>query len=215
MKTKESGLSVYKLIWVFIVGSVFGAWYEQLLVLILFQEFSRRSSVIFGPFNTLYGVAYLLAVVLLVKVKKWNYLILLGSILGGIIEYSASLIQELITSTKSWDYSHLFLNIDGRTTIPFALYWGLLVYLMVAKGYPIIAGVVDSFEIKKLKIISNLILVILAVNVFISASVLIRRNLRILGYEPFTPLGQIYDRYFPDEVIMELYPNMELLNSTK
>ena len=51
---------------------------------------------------------------------------LLAAFLGGFFEYFASIIEEYIFRISSWDYSHLFMNINGRTTIPISLLWGLM-----------------------------------------------------------------------------------------
>lgn len=214
MKKFAVGLNFYKLLWLFIIGSVVGAWYEEILIFILYGAYERRSSLVIGPFSTLYGFAYVISILLLYKVKKWNHLIFYGALLGGSIEFLASLIQELVTNTSSWDYSHLFLNIDGRTTIPFSLFWGILIYLMVGKVYPWLSSKIEAVPQRLGILISNMMVVFLIINIFVSGSMLIRRYQRSLSVDPITPLGELYDNYFTDQRIIELYPNLKFLDST-
>lgn len=208
IKIENKKISYEKLVWTFLSGSILGTWYEVILNLIINGTLERRSSVFFGPFNIIYGFAFLMAVVLLRKIRRSSNLIILGAILGGTIEYLASFIQETITGAISWDYSDLFLNIDGRTTIPFMLYWGILVWLGVRKLYPLIIRLVSFIPIKLNKLILNTVTLFLIINIIFSSAVFIRRGLRINGYEPLTPIGEYFDTYFNDETILKYYPNL-------
>jgi uncharacterized membrane protein len=201
-------INYFKLAWIFLLGSILGTWYEVILNLIISGTLERRSSVFVGPFNVIYGFAFLMAVVLFKNIKRSSNLILLGALLGGFIEYLASLLQELITGAVSWDYSDLFLNIDGRTTLPFMLYWGILVWLGVRKLYPLIIKLVDLIPTKLNKPIINIVMFLLIINIIFSSAVFIRRGLRVNGYQPLTPIGEYFDTYFNDETILKYYPNL-------
>ena len=47
---------------------------------------------------------------------------LIGALGGGAVEYILSVLEELVLGTRSWDYSAYFLNIGGRTTLPYMLF---------------------------------------------------------------------------------------------
>jgi uncharacterized membrane protein len=203
-----SGFGYYKQVWVFIVGSVLGTWYEEILNFILNGTYERRSSLFIGPFNIIYGFAFLIAVLLLRNYKRWYQIIFIGSLLGGLIEFFASYLQEFITGAVSWDYSNLFLNIDGRTTLPFMLYWGILIWFVVTKLYPFISKLIENIPIQFGKILTNTIVIFLVINIVFSGAIFIRRGLRIYGFEPSSRLGEYIDANFPDEFIVEYYPNL-------
>lgn len=58
----------------------------------------------------------------------WYKIFLKEALIGGIFEYTVSLLQEYFLGTKSWDYSKMVLNIQGRTTIPIMLIsWSALI----------------------------------------------------------------------------------------
>ena len=122
------GYSFKKLFFIFVIGSIIGVLYEQLLNLVKIYfltgeiVWDLRRGVLYGPFNPLYGLGATLVIYLLAKpnysnVKTFIY----GGLLGGFLEYFISLLQEIFTHTTSWDYSHHFLNIGGSFFIPFIL----------------------------------------------------------------------------------------------
>ena len=129
-KVFAEGYSAKKLFLVFAIGSIIGALYEQILNLIKVYistgniVWELRRGVIYGPFSPIYGAGAVLIVYLLVKPNYSNIkTFLYGSILGGAFEYIISFLQETFTHTISWDYSNYFLNINGRTTIPYMIVW--------------------------------------------------------------------------------------------
>ncbi len=46
--------------------------------------------------------------------------------MGGTLEYLCSFFQEILFGTISWNYSDLFLNLNGRTSILYCFYWGII-----------------------------------------------------------------------------------------
>ena len=85
---------------------------------------------IYGPISPVYGAGAVLFTVLLLSKPKSNFKTFLeGALIGGIFEYGISFLQETFLHTISWDYSDAFLNINGRTTIPYMIVWGLLVFV--------------------------------------------------------------------------------------
>ena len=135
------GICFEKLFAVFIIGSVIGSLYEEILNFLLVYSrtgqfvWEYRRGVIYGPFNIIYGIGAVIIVSLLADRKhKWYETILYGSLLGGGIEYLISFLQETFTRTTSWDYSNKFLDINGRTTLPFMLIWGIFSFLFRKMG---------------------------------------------------------------------------------
>ena len=58
-------------------------------------------------------------------------------------------------------------------------------------------------------ILFYIILVFLILDMAISWSALIRSSLRRSGIPPITPVGKIYDRVYPDNVLAKAFPNMD------
>ena len=69
--------------------------------------------------------------------RGWK-VVLVGGLAGGMLEFAMSLIQQYLLGSRSWNYANEPLNIGGRTTVPFMLFWGLLCYLIVRFILPLV-----------------------------------------------------------------------------
>ena len=61
------------------------------------------------------------------------------------------------------------------------------------------------------KILTNILIVLLAIDFAVSWGALIRQQLRYNGVPPFTVVGEFFDKYYPDEVLKESYANMVVI----
>ena len=218
MSSKKSvfaeGYSFKKLFFIFVIGSVIGVLYEQILNLVKIYfatgevVWELRRGVIYGPFNPLYGAGAVLVIYLLAKPNYSNIkTFIYGSLLGGFLEYFISLLQEIFTHTTSWDYSYHFLNIGGRTTIPFMLVWGLFALIFVKIVYPFLS--IEKIPINIGNIIFYILFIFLIIDMFISWTALFRSAMRRNNIEPATPVGRLYDKIYPDSVLSKSFPNMD------
>ncbi len=207
----EKPITTFQFLWLFIFGSVFGTWYEEIITFIKIGQWENRSSVIIGPFNPLYGVAYIISVALFYRKRKPVVTILLASLFGGAFEYAANWAQEFFTGSVSWNYHNLFLNINGRTTVVYALFWGVLIYLAVQFVTPFFIQLLERINTKSGRIFTTFFMIFLCLNMVITYSMLIRQGLRVKGIEPYTPIGEFYDKVFTDEYIQKKFPNMVLI----
>lgn len=210
------GLSLTKLYWVFIFGSFFGTIYEEVLYTIehLIYDgsilFTLRQGLIYGPINPLYGWGAIIMVYVLVKYAKNNVFLgyLYGALIGGILEYGASFLQEAFTGQISWDYSGYPLNIDGRTTVLYVLFWGLLAVLLAYVIYPFLSKYIEKIPYNIGMLITKISIVILLIDCFLSWGALIRAGLRANAMEAITPLGNFFDKFYPDNFLQARFPNM-------
>lgn len=209
------GLGFKKLFFVFIVGSVIGSLYEEILFLVQYLlqtgelAWSLRRGVIWGPFNVIYGFGAVIMVYLLLRkpYKKWQVFVY-AALLGGVVEYMISFLQEFFTHTMSWDYSGLWLNINGRTTIPFMAVWGLLGLVLVKVVYPRVSDAIERIPVKIGDTVYVILVVFMAFDMLISWTAIIRQTLRHNHFPPYTPIGEFYDAYFTDEYLEHYFPNM-------
>lgn len=72
--------------------------------------------------------------------------VLVGGLAGGMLELAMSLIQQYLLGSRSWNYANEPLNIGGRTTVPFMLFWGLLCYLIVRFILPLVLWLVHLID---------------------------------------------------------------------
>ncbi len=130
------GLNGYKLLLVCFIGSFFGVIIEMLWCLVsviiemLWCLVSRgyiesRAGLVYGPFNLLYGFGAVVLTVTLYKFRNRGAWIsfLGGIIVGSVVEYVCSWGQELVFGTRSWDYSKMPFNINGRICLLYSIFW--------------------------------------------------------------------------------------------
>lgn len=210
------GLCFRKLFFIFLIASVIGTIYEDLLIFVrTFLEtgvgvWMTHRGVIYGPFNVIYGFGAALMCWLLLRkpYKNWQ-IFLYSALMGGAVEYLLSLGQELVLGTRSWDYSGLFLNLNGRTTVPIMLIWGVMGLVFIKVVYPWVSNLIERIPPTIGENLYIILLIFMIFNMVISWSALIRQNLRHYEIRPLTPLGEFYDRYYPDEFLRKYYTNME------
>lgn len=203
-----------QLILVFTIGCIFGTYYEEILT--IFKNFfatgtiewlSRRG-LVYGPFSPVYGMGAV-GIYLAFYRTRANRLICFfgGALAGGILEYGLSVLQELIFSTRSWDYSDRLLDIGGRTTIPYMLFWGLLVVIAAHWLYPLLEGAYARLQGKWLNIFCIGLAIFLTFNITMSVAATLRQSSRRAGDPADTTVEVFLDRHFPDERLRLIYDN--------
>lgn len=198
---------LFSIIMFFTIGCFIGVVFETVLCYFQRGYFESRKGLIYGPFNVVYGVGIVAVVLVLERFKKNLSLFLMGSLVGGIIEYLCSWVQEIVFNTTSWNYSNYFLNFNGRTSIYHMMWWGILSLVLMKLIYPGINKLIFKIKEDKRLIISIIIIIFFIINIFISGYANIRQYERISGIEATTPIQKIFDKYYPDEYVNKIYPN--------
>lgn len=217
-ETFAKGISFSKMYIVFVLGSFLGVIYEEIVGFVKHHHiygtwlWETRQGVIYGPFNPLYG-AGIVFIILLLGRKKRNpgKTFLYGALLGGLIEYVISFLMELVLGVKSWDYTNRPLNIMGRTTVLYMIFWGLAVLILVHFVYPYISKLIEKIPKKLGVLIVKVLVVFMTFNMIISWTALARQTLRHKGYPPFTFVGEFYDKVYTDEFLKRVYANMKFV----
>jgi len=204
--------------WVFILGSFFGFIHENFLNLIKGIHEVRRG-LIYEPLIPIYGIGLLIFYLVYHKVdlKKYNLLhkvfiiFIIGFISGGVMEYLCSLIQEKVFGTISWDYSYLKYNINGRTSLLHASFWGLLGILFYQLILPILSEQKKLINKNWLKIFTIIIAIIFILDCSISWMACQRETERRKNIEPRNTLEKVLDKYYPDEYLDRIYNNAQVI----
>ncbi len=209
------GLCGKKFFIIYVLGSLFGCYYEQILNFCrhlrrdgsIFWE--TRRGVIYGPFSPIYGAGAVLMCYLLLRKKRSNFkTFIYSALIGGAFEYIINFLQELVTHTTSWNYSHKILNINGRTTIPYMLIWGIMGLVFVKLVYPFVSSLIEKTPVNIGEISFKFLLVFMCLDMFVSWTAIIRQTLRRQNIESYTIVGRTYDKYYNDERLAKAFPNM-------
>lgn len=210
-KIFAKGYCLKKIFIFFLIGCLLGTYYEEILNFIKTENWQTRQGLIYGPFSPIYGVGIAIFVIFLGKNNDkrnvWMTL-LLAALIGGITEYMTSLIADKIFGVEFWNYKGMFLNINGRTTIPFMIGWGLGGTFLMKIVYPFISKWVEKIPFKVGNIIYYVVFVFILIDVIITYTVLGRMAMRDKGEKPYTFIGEIYDKIYDDEYLYKKFPIM-------
>lgn len=208
-KVFAKGLCFDKVFLFFVLGSIFGSFFEEIQWFIQHGVWTSRHDLLIGPFSTLYGLGLVLFLVILGPhndrrgfIKTFIY----AFFLGGIFEYIAGILAEKILNIHFWNYSSMFLNINGKTTIPIMIIWGIMGVILLKIVYPIVSKWIEKIPYKVGKTISFLLLLLLTLDMFFSYSVFGRMVARHKGKKPMTFIGAYYDQKYNDEFMYNKYP---------
>lgn len=198
---------ILKIFLIFFIGSIFGFLIEILYGLIIDRVLMFRRGLIYGPFIQVYGVGAVLYYLLICYIKEPKKLFFVGMILGGIVEYVFSFLQEVIFGTISWDYSNMIFNINGRTCLLYCFFWGLIAIIYLKTIFPWIEKI-DVFLLdKKVRIITYFLLVFMIFDITISCMAGIRQDERKKRIPPENRLEEFIDMKYPDEFMDKVYIN--------
>ena len=135
------GMNGYKIALIVFIGSFAGVMLELLWCFARHGYLESRSGLVWGPFNMLYGVgAASLSIILYRFRNRGKWLSFLGGfVVGSVVEYVCSWLQEVLFGSRSWDYSRVPFNINGRICLLYSLFWGALGILWIKDIYPLMA----------------------------------------------------------------------------
>lgn len=208
-KDFAEGLCFKKYFLLFVLGSLVGSFYEEIIFFVQYKEWTVRHDLLYGPFSTLYGFGLVLFLLFLKRKNKKRGVIktfIYASLIGGVFEYFASFFLEILLGVKFWDYTGLFLNIQGRTTIPYCLAWGIMGTIVVKIIYPFVSKWIEKIPRKVGNIVYVLLLFFFLINMILSYTVFIRMVFRNRGVEPKTFIGKMYDKYYDNDYMYNKFP---------
>ncbi|ETA80495.1 putative ABC transporter permease [Youngiibacter fragilis] len=214
-EVRSDKLAFGYLFWLFLVFCLIGYMFETLIAFLEFGSFQSKAGLIYGPFSQIYGIGALLSVLLYRFVRNSAPVaqFLFYSATGSIFEISASIIQENILGSYSWDYSSHMLSIGtGRTDLLYSMVWGLFAMLIVYKVYPMICRIYDSLDKKTSYIATFLFCALISADMLVTSLAVARYSERHFGKLPSTSIEAHLDRVFPDEVMERIFPTMLFLD---
>ncbi len=205
------GINAYKLLLVCFIGSFAGVVVESLWCLLRHGYIESRAGLVYGPFNLLYGVGAVALTWALYRFRnRGPWLSFLGSMfVGSVVEYLCSWGQEALFGSRSWDYSAMPFNLNGRICLLYACFWGVLGVLWIKDIYPRMAKLILKLPNKIGKIATWCVTIFLIFNAAMSLLSVQRWSDRIHDIPPSNPFWEMIDSCFPDERMERIYANME------
>ena len=205
------GLCWDKLIWVFLLCALLGDMIEMVFCRVTGGTWMSRSSVLYGPFSVVWGFGAVVLTVTLQRLagKDDRHVFLAGFVIGGVYEYLCSVFTELVFGTVFWDYSHMPLNIGGRTNVLYCFFWGLLSVVWIKMIYPRLSDLIEKVPAVAGKIITWFIIVLMVCDALLTGAAMVRYNLRPVMPEAGDPVARWIDARYDDAFMEERWPNMK------
>ena len=205
------GCGFYKLALLFIIGSVLGDIVETLFCRVTAGVWMSRSSLVWGPFSVVWGLALAAGTLLLYKYRNRSdgFLFIFGTLVGGAYEYACSVFTEICYGTVFWDYSHLPFNVGGRINLLYCFFWGFAAVIWLKWCYPLFSRWIEKIPMKPGKIITWVLTVFMVVNIIVSAAALGRYSERNAGIPAKNAVDVLLDAHFGDERMAWNYPNLK------
>ncbi|WP_370827075.1 hypothetical protein [Fournierella massiliensis] len=207
-----AGIGFYKLFWLFLIGAFVGDLIETVFVWGTSGVLMSRSSLLYGPFSVVWGLGAVLLTVVLrgLMDKSDRYIFVGGALMGGVYEYMCSVVTEKLFGKVFWDYSKIPFNLNGRINLLYCVFWGIAAVVWVKEVYPRISALIEKIPMKVGKILTWVLVVLLAVDVALSCMALGRMDQREKGIPATNAVQQFLDEQYPDEYLTQRYQNMKL-----
>lgn len=204
------GMNLYKLGLVLFIGSFAGVVVELIWCFIRLGYLESRSGVLFGPFNLLYGVGAVALSLMLYRYRNHGrWLSFLGGMaIGSVVEYVCSWAMEVVFGSRSWDYSDMPFNLNGRICLLYSVFWGVLGVIWIKDIYPRMAKWILKIPNSRGRALTWALVIFLALDGAISGLAVLRWSQRVDGVAPRNAYERLMDQCFPDAWMERVYANM-------
>lgn len=222
MENKEK-ITIHQLFWYFLIFSVLGLIIETVYCYITSGTFESRKGLIWGPFCPVYGVcgAFLIFVLYKLNYKSIVGLFAAGFIFGSIAEYLLSYGLEAVYGMRFWNYEYLSFNLNGRISLIFSIYWGVLSVLLVKFVKPLIDKMINKIKPHTRNIIELGIFIFLCIDCVVTIWGIQTYQNRVLYNKTYKAESNnfilqirenIENNYFTNERMSLTFPNLRVKN---
>lgn len=214
------GISLHEILWYFTLFSIMGLLLETFYCYQTTGVIESRKGLVFGPFCPIYGIGATFLIILLNKYKEHSIkLFLYGVLLGSILEYFLSFALEAIYGTRFWDYSYLDYNLNGRISLIYSLFWGLLSIFLMRWLKPLVDKIIDRLTNKISLTIEIVVVAFLVFDTFATIySISIYKTRAMDRYYNISPktYGKIEtfinNNVFSDNYMKKTFPNLRFID---
>ena len=205
-KGKADFLSAADLLWLFVIGAFLGDMVETVFCRLTAGVWMSRSSLVWGPFSVLWGLALAMATVLLRQNqdKSDRYLFAFGTVLGGVYEYVCSAVTELLFGTVLWDYSKF--NLGGRINLLYCFFWGFAAIAWFKVLFPPISACIEKLPPRGGRVLTWALCIFMAADIAVSSAALVRYNDRLNGVPASNSVEVYLDEHYGNDRMDQVYP---------
>lgn len=114
---------------------------------------------------------------------------------------------ELLFGKVFWDYSAMPFNLGGRINLLYCFFWGIAAVVWIKGIYPKAAWLIGIILKKTRWVLTGILVVFMAFNIFVSVLALVRYDTQADGKTTVYRWEQVMDKYFDDVKMERIYPN--------
>ena len=201
--------------WIFVIGSFIGFLMESVWCFIKYKKYESRKGLIYGYFIPIYGIATMI-LSLFIHILNINNLFIcyvLTFLIAFVVEYLSSLFQEKLFKTKSWDYSDMKYNLNGRVNLFYLIIWsffGVFWYLIEPIIINFIFNSLNGFKI--LDEVTNIFSIYMLYDIIISVVACLRQRMRRTGINARNKIEEWLDNKYTDEYMKKVYANASFID---
>lgn len=210
-KRKENILKPFDLVYLYLIGGLIGTIYEEIFYLITINKFVNSSGSVILPFNMVYGLGIVLITFCFYQVSNWLLIWLFSGILCGTVEFISSFLSEKTMHVISWDYSDKIMNLNGRTTIPLMVLWGLAGMVIIVLIVPFLLKLIHKIPNKIYNFLALIFLVMIVFDLVISFLAVFRYSQRYHQQDSNNEIMKLIDKLFDDNYMKEKFPNLKFI----
>ena len=205
----------YKVFYIFMIGSIFGCYLEQIQYYLHRSIWECRAGVIWGPFSEIYGFGAVIVFLLYKKMKSNSPLIIFGisAVAGSFFEYMARLFQEIAFHSITWDYSNQPFNLGGRTSLKYAVCWGMLGFIFIQFIFPVLDRQLENIRGRLALEFTWVLIIFMVVNLLFSAIAVNRWSERLHGLPSDGHIDEFMDIHYNNDEMRLIFPHMKFLDA--
>lgn len=144
IKAKTTKDKIIEYVTYMFIYSFLGWIVETIYALFVHGHFVKRGF-LYGPICPIYGFGAVILLLITKKMyKKTFQKFLISTIAFTLFEYVVSLILEMLFGLRWWDYSNDFLNIQGRVSLLYSVFWGIAGIILLEKLHPYIQNKIQN-----------------------------------------------------------------------
>ena len=202
------GDSFYSIMLLFLVGGVCGDLAEMIFCRLRMGWWMSRSSVVWGPFSIVWGLALAAATLLFYRYRdrSASFFFVAGTLLGGLYEYLCSVFTQLVFGTVFWDYSAIPFNLGGRINLLYCFFWGFAAVAWFKVFYPPLSRMIERIPRTFGKVLTWCLCLFMVADMAVSSMALVRYNQRLEGIPPRNEVAVYLDEHYDDARMQAVYP---------
>lgn len=212
----------YNLIFIYLLSALAGNVYETVMFLFRRRKFVFSNGSITTPFNFVYGIGAVAICASTIWVSDhWWAVMLSGALLGGIVEYILSFLEEKILHTRTWDYRYMKFNVNGRTgLLPIAVWGALSLLVLYGVYFPLVKHIVEPYFLStpsRAQTYHTVLIVLIcycAFDLLLTTFVVMRYQRRNNGVPARNGFIRVIDKVFNDRYMERHFENTKVVKKT-